>query len=57
MGTALCKRNTGLADSERRALDDTVESALGLTEAEQEIVSKWARENPPPVRRKGPVSD
>jgi hypothetical protein len=57
MGTALCERNTGLTDSERRALDDTVEDALGLTEAEHGIVAKWARENPPPVRRKGPSSD
>jgi hypothetical protein len=53
LGATLGARNAGISAAERAALEEIVENALGLEDTERTLVAKWARETPPPVRRKG----
>lgn len=51
IGTRFGERNCGVSESEREELDGIVFAALGLSEAERELVLRFFRANPPPVRR------
>lgn len=50
-GRRLGERNTGISSEERQELDQLVAEALALDKTDQQLVSAWARQHPPPQPR------